>query len=71
MELYLQPPSAVFDNYSYVLADDQQHSKQMELNQPILHQASPNGFQYSLTGNNSYYVYGMHNVPNVVLRGNP
>ena len=42
----------------------------MQFNQPILHQTSPTGFQYGLTGNNSY-VYGMHNAPNVVLCGNP
>ena len=66
-----KPPPADFHNYSYVLGDDQQDSQQMQFNQPILHQTSPTGFQYGLTGNNSYYVYGMHNAPNVVLCGNP
>ena len=66
-----KPPPAVSHNYSYVLGDDKQDSQQMQFNQPILHQTSPTGFQYGLTGNNSYYVYGMHNAPNVVLCGNP
>ena len=43
----------------------------MQFNQPILHQTSPADFQYGLTGNNSYYLIGMYNVPKVVLCGNP
>ena len=62
-----KPPSAVFHNYSHVLRDDKQYSQQMQFNQPILHHTSPTGCQYGLIGNNSYYLYGMHNVPNVAL----
>ena len=65
-----KPPFAVSHNCSYVLSDDQ-HDSQNAINQPILHQTSPTGFQYGSTGNNSYYVYGMHNAPNLVLCGNP
>ena len=66
-----KPPLAVSHNYSYVLGNDQQYLQQMQFKQPISHQTSPTSFQYGLTGNNSYYVYGMHNAPNVVLCGNP
>ena len=62
---------SVFHNYSYVLSDDQQYSQQMQFNYFILHHTSPTGFQYCLVGNHRYYLYWMHNVPNVVLCGNP
>ena len=64
------PPPAAFHNYSYVLGDDQKYSQQMQFIQPTLYHISPTGFQYGLTGNNSYYPYEMHNVPNKDLCGN-
>ena len=66
-----EPLPAIFLNYSYVLSDDQQYLQQMQFKHFILHHTSPTGFQYDLVGNDRYYLYGMHNVPNVVLCGNP